>query len=198
MAPITFSSLAAELRNEIYELAFTSDTGPSLDSTIDLRDTSPPSKALLLVCRKFHNEAYQIYREAYRSYWREQHFSLNLTKRPFNTNRNEWHHMLASIDAVDLAHIKHLHITGATNARCFDDVEFRFTRMPRSWRLAKEHGNQQQPCIFFTLTYMSNGDVDMQMKRTAAEIEEVVEDPARSAILSRNDISVIFDELLEH
>lgn len=59
--------LPAELRNEIYELSFTSDT--SAEDAVEVREAAPPSKNLLLASRQFHHEAHQIYLEAYRKYW---------------------------------------------------------------------------------------------------------------------------------
>ena len=57
MAPVNFFTLPAERRNEIYEIAFITNTDSKDGATTDLRSTKPPSKALLLTCRQIYNEA---------------------------------------------------------------------------------------------------------------------------------------------
>lgn len=63
-------SLAPELRNRIYELAFDELS----DGPVDLLNTKPPSRPLLLTCRAIHAEAGPIYKHAYRQYWSTNHF----------------------------------------------------------------------------------------------------------------------------
>ena len=65
-APIKgFLALPAEIRNEIYGLAFTDNAV----EPINLCHAYPPSKALLLTCHQINNEAAGIYRDANKSYW---------------------------------------------------------------------------------------------------------------------------------
>ena len=56
--------LAAELRNTIYELAFTPDHDD--DSIgVELVEATGPSKALLLTCREIYDEARGIHKQAH-------------------------------------------------------------------------------------------------------------------------------------
>ncbi|KAF7198192.1 hypothetical protein HII31_00548 [Pseudocercospora fuligena] len=76
--------LPAELRNVIYELTFTADhdtEDQNGTAEIELLKSRPPSKDLLLACRKVHAEAKGIYRDAYRSYWQTTNFVINIGQR---------------------------------------------------------------------------------------------------------------------
>ncbi|KAK4895288.1 hypothetical protein LTR27_006631 [Elasticomyces elasticus] len=63
--PPTLLTIAAELRNSIYELVFTADAGP-----VKLLEALPPEKALLQVCKQTQDEAAGLYVAAFRNYWR--------------------------------------------------------------------------------------------------------------------------------
>jgi len=58
-------TLPPELRNHIYELAFT----PEVTEEVYLFGDDSPSKALLLTCHDVYTEAKGLYEEAYRSFW---------------------------------------------------------------------------------------------------------------------------------
>ncbi|KAK4895327.1 hypothetical protein LTR27_006670 [Elasticomyces elasticus] len=77
-------TLPAELRNEIYELAFTME----LDKQIELFSAVPPSNSLILTCRQVCDEAAGIYRQAYRAFWTMGHFMLTVSKRELVTASN--------------------------------------------------------------------------------------------------------------
>ena len=47
-----FSKLPGEMRNKIWELSFTNN-----EEVVDLQDPSPPTKSLLLACKKTNSEA---------------------------------------------------------------------------------------------------------------------------------------------
>ncbi|KAK5130528.1 hypothetical protein LTR08_001958 [Meristemomyces frigidus] len=64
--------LAAELRNDIYEMAFTSDDDDGVG--VDLETAAGPSKALLLTCRQIYNEARIIHKQAHQRYWQQSLF----------------------------------------------------------------------------------------------------------------------------
>ena len=66
-------ALPAELRNQIFELSFTSNK-----VTDDFFRANPPSKALLMTCRQIHAECKGMYDIAYRSYWMNTKFSILL------------------------------------------------------------------------------------------------------------------------
>ncbi|KAK4496210.1 hypothetical protein PRZ48_012190 [Zasmidium cellare] len=70
--------LPAEIRNEIYALAFTPDFKDESE-TVDLYHTDPPSPALITTCKTISNEAKRFYKHAYRKYWRESNFQLDTT-----------------------------------------------------------------------------------------------------------------------
>lgn len=105
--------LPAELRNEIYELLFnTSCSETSLDNdaeTVDLFHATPPSKALTLTCRQFQAEARDMYRMAYRSYWKSTSFTVNVDTMT--------HESIAKLRKEDLQHITKLKTTRTTPHR---------------------------------------------------------------------------------
>ncbi|KAK3629269.1 hypothetical protein LTR56_018156 [Elasticomyces elasticus] len=67
-------ALPPELRNAIYELAFT----VHMEEPIELLSAIPPSNSFILTCRQIRDEAAGIYREACRSFWTTGHFVLTL------------------------------------------------------------------------------------------------------------------------
>jgi hypothetical protein len=69
--------LAPELRNKIYEFAFTTpaETGEDIDLFTSLG--SMPSTSLLLACRQIHYEATGIYKESCHRYWTTGNFIVN-------------------------------------------------------------------------------------------------------------------------
>lgn len=76
--------LAAETRNQIYELVYASATNE--DGSIELNEaTAPPSKALTLTCRQINYEAHEMYKAFYRNYPKHD-FTLtvpNQIRRPY-------------------------------------------------------------------------------------------------------------------
>ncbi|KAK5121358.1 hypothetical protein LTR85_005524 [Meristemomyces frigidus] len=71
--PCRLLELPAEVRNEIYELTFTSD---SADREIDFLHATPPSKALLLCSHQTYDESNGFYKQAYRAYWSSTKFAI--------------------------------------------------------------------------------------------------------------------------
>lgn len=71
--PKGFLALPAEMRNHIYELAFT----PNTSQPVNLFEADPPSKSLLLTNHQIHNEASQYFQEAYKAYWRDASFIID-------------------------------------------------------------------------------------------------------------------------
>lgn len=69
--------LSAELRNEIYELAFTSDLDEG-DEAVELQHAMSPSNSLLWTCRQIMSEALQLYQEAVTKYWTDTPFYIEL------------------------------------------------------------------------------------------------------------------------
>ncbi|KAK4892026.1 hypothetical protein LTR27_009376 [Elasticomyces elasticus] len=66
-------TIAPELRNRIYELAF---EGPSSGLEQDLIMATAPSNAILLSCRMVNSEAKGLYKTAYQRYWTQTKFVL--------------------------------------------------------------------------------------------------------------------------
>jgi len=93
-------TLIPELRNQIYEQAFAVP-----QTSVDLMKASPPSKALLLVCRQTYQEAKGLYNEAYRRYWNETDFFLGSKARA--------HGARMACTQTELSQISHLRITSS-------------------------------------------------------------------------------------
>ncbi|KAK5678600.1 hypothetical protein LTS10_009044 [Elasticomyces elasticus] len=71
-------SIAAELRNQIYELVFNEES----DGPVELFKAQPPSNALLLACHAIYSEAALVYAHAYRKYWTKTAFMLTYRGQP--------------------------------------------------------------------------------------------------------------------
>ncbi|KAK5678571.1 hypothetical protein LTS10_009015 [Elasticomyces elasticus] len=93
--------IAAELRNTIYELVFTSD----LDGPVDLFTATPPSKAIALACRQTRNEAKQMYIKAYRDYWTHTTFYVDYDLE-HRINRTT----VDNLNPEDLVEIRNVHL----------------------------------------------------------------------------------------
>ncbi|KAK0932988.1 hypothetical protein LTR29_015408 [Friedmanniomyces endolithicus] len=73
-----FRRLPAEIRNRIYAFAFLGDDKPHQGpETQDLLSARPPTKALLLTCRRVYREAQGVYVESYKAYWRTTAFVVD-------------------------------------------------------------------------------------------------------------------------
>lgn len=115
-------TLPPELRNSIWELAFTSP--PS----VDVLDTSPPSKSLLLACRQIYAEAKCLYNTQFRLYWSTTLFTISpfdempslarsddLERRLRRRNEAKTGQVYAKVEALrdeDVAHISNVLIPG--------------------------------------------------------------------------------------
>lgn len=94
--------LPAELRNAIYELAFT--TKHDLDEKVDLLAAKPPDgKALLATCRQVYNEACELYKTKYREFWTTSSFVVTVNGVPV---RNQ----VASPKTADIENISTLEV----------------------------------------------------------------------------------------
>jgi len=67
--------LPPELRNRLYELAFTTDDH---GVSIPLFGTAGPSKALLTTCRQVYSEAHSTHKQAFRKHWKNSSFVCDL------------------------------------------------------------------------------------------------------------------------
>ncbi|KAK4616171.1 hypothetical protein CLAFUW4_09742 [Fulvia fulva] len=108
MASSRLLALPAELRNEIFELAFTTDNH---EDSIDLCRAIHPSKSLLLTCHQVHAEALQIYQDAYRKYWSENTFTIKLNNKHDFARAKE---RVTILKEDDLQDIQALTITTST------------------------------------------------------------------------------------
>ncbi|KAK3623563.1 hypothetical protein LTR56_021526 [Elasticomyces elasticus] len=74
----TLLTIPPEMRNVIYELVFSVDRR----GLVDLIDSAPPSKSILLTCREIYTEAAKMHKHAYQDYWRSTPFSLATKRLP--------------------------------------------------------------------------------------------------------------------
>ncbi|SMR55637.1 unnamed protein product [Zymoseptoria tritici ST99CH_1E4] len=72
--PCKLLMLCAEIRNDIYELAFTTDASP--DEEVDLLAASAPSGNLLRTSSQIHAEAKGLFATARDSYWSTTNFTI--------------------------------------------------------------------------------------------------------------------------
>lgn len=98
--------LAPELRNEIYDLAFSSDTEPT--RPVDLLQARSPSAALLLSCREIYEEAKGLYAHAIEDYWGKQHFEIDIDALVENGGASLPKHITDDV----LKHVRHLALIG--------------------------------------------------------------------------------------
>ncbi|KAK0896290.1 hypothetical protein LTR02_011299, partial [Friedmanniomyces endolithicus] len=100
-----FRRLPAEIRNKIYALSFLGGdaprTQPREPEIQDLLSARPPTKALLLTCRRVYREARGVYVESYRAYWRTTAFVVD--------ERGELEYdFVAPFSAEDLGEVRQL------------------------------------------------------------------------------------------
>ncbi|KAK0981247.1 hypothetical protein LTR54_015110 [Friedmanniomyces endolithicus] len=95
-------SLAPELQNEIYDLAF---NGLS-DDPVDLLSTKPPSNALLLTCRAIYTASRLIYKHAYQQYWSTSHFEHTFPGLDSGKAARESIQKLTERDCDRMTHVK--------------------------------------------------------------------------------------------
>ncbi|KAK4619480.1 hypothetical protein CLAFUW4_10785 [Fulvia fulva] len=190
MAPTTFLTLPAELRNEIYELAFTSAHDSVNNEAIDIRETSPPSKALLFAGRQTYNEAAKIYQEAYRKYWVEPHFELDVDKTPLTEDGRE---AIQGVNAADMAHITNLIIKGTPITRGRRNSYIDLHRLSYGWRYE---------AITLSLTSFiiakrdQSGDVNLYWSRKGDRLAEAALCPDAVLELSWGELDVVLKDLL--
>ncbi|KAK4619186.1 hypothetical protein CLAFUW4_12234 [Fulvia fulva] len=98
-----FDKLPAELRLDIYELAFSSNTDSEAEE--DLRAVKPPSRNILLTCKNAHSEAHGLYKTAYRRYWSSTKFIFEAV----NSGSESYPALTFPTDR-DLAHITSLRV----------------------------------------------------------------------------------------
>ena len=102
-----FLRLSPELRNSIYELAFTGTDIPNVG--INLLEASAPSNSLLLTCQEIYYEARGIYKHAYRDYWRLNAFVIYY-KRRTRRHPDTYQSVLRLHRPEDIDEITNLHI----------------------------------------------------------------------------------------
>jgi hypothetical protein len=70
--------LAAETRNQIYDLVYATETNE--DGAVELNEaTMSPCKDLILTCQQIYNESRKMYKAAYRSHPTK--FTINIANR---------------------------------------------------------------------------------------------------------------------
>ncbi|KAF7188534.1 hypothetical protein HII31_10196 [Pseudocercospora fuligena] len=169
--------LPAELRNEIYELVFTTGTPESTQgngpATVDLFHATPPSKALTLTCRQFHAEAHDMYKTAYQSYWKTTSFTVNGNSMTRNA--------ISRLRVQGLQHITKLKATGTTPSGTTVILEllsvdsvWRYTEISNAWMSEHYHvlaapARSRRYKSFRTETEAARFSATIQYKRTLKE-----------------------------
>ena len=119
-------SLPSELRNRIWELAFTPNIKTMQDGMLDLVTAKKPKPTLLLTCKQIYTEAYKLYTEARESFWTSTSFYIN------GCSLTSVRKGIESLKDENVAKIQHLSITGVPQHRfefnngvwgCFDACE---------------------------------------------------------------------------
>lgn len=100
-------ALPAELRNTIYELAFTTDYDDG--ETIDLLTAKFPNEGLL-ICHQIYNEACQIYKAKRRTFWATSSLVLDLQRTLISKS------IFALLNTSDVEHIISLQAKNATSS----------------------------------------------------------------------------------
>lgn len=158
-----FLALPSELRNKIYEFAFTS--GQNVDEPksdfINLLDPHPPRKALLLTSHQIHNEAKGLYKSAYQAYWTTNPFLLHQPMPPWSTPlllspNPATSALLSYISPLDLQHILDIRIIQWPLASILPRVQqFRTneeltTASPAPKQIWTFHGSAQWELVHFS------------------------------------------------
>lgn len=118
-----FDKLPAELRLDIYTLTFDIDHSQEAN----LLEAKPPSKALLITCKRAHAEARAIHSQAHRNYWMGTKFIIPDGRREHTVHEIN---ALQRIYSQDLHHIAHLRIFRPARRNeptewCFDLLDSR-------------------------------------------------------------------------
>ncbi|KXS97041.1 hypothetical protein AC578_2861 [Pseudocercospora eumusae] len=106
--------ISAELRNEIWELAFTPDHDQNEE--VELFKAKPPRKSLLMTCRQIHNEAKGFYLNAYRAYWPATNFTISFPRTRFSDIAH------AHFRGEDVDRIRHFQIFRGGDSRALSYI----------------------------------------------------------------------------
>ena len=123
--PCRLLSLAAELRNRIWELACTPDTNIKIN--IAEAESHRPKPHLLLTCKQIKEEATSIWKFAEPEYWASTHFTIDNSHGRFHTyddgeyGRCQQRNEVVSLQCFDHHQIRHLTIIGPWLEFTYDD-----------------------------------------------------------------------------
>ncbi|KAK3681861.1 hypothetical protein LTR37_020820 [Vermiconidia calcicola] len=106
-------SLPAELRNWIWDLAFTADTREG--SEVDLITATGPSRAILATCHQVQNEAISSYHSAIPAWWKTTKFTV--PRQPTEEKRTA----IKLLDDVKLKLVTTLRVRGPELSCNFDN-----------------------------------------------------------------------------
>lgn len=114
-SPRGLFSLAPELRKVIFKLVFTTDDTHGKDRDfINLTEAQPPSNSILLTSRQFHAETRDLYKTAYRNYWKTNDFAIHDTvsckRKSIDQRAADMKSQLSHLKAQDLENIPVLNI----------------------------------------------------------------------------------------
>ena len=126
--PSTLLTLPAELRNYIWELAFTPNSSGSPwfgHDDVNLLDARAPDKALLLTCRQTYNEARGMYILARTQFWQGTRFFICCGAQTGQTAFAEFCNRLDAIDEDTVGRINHLSIYRTSGFSRLPSLEMR-------------------------------------------------------------------------
>lgn len=113
--------LSAELRNRIYEYAFTDlpqkHNHQIFTQVVELQDARPPAGALLFTCRQTYNGARGLYQTARIKYWSSTKFILLAAK-------HKGRSISQLVKLCNLELVKHMWITEDGSTKTEGDVSF--------------------------------------------------------------------------
>lgn len=159
-------NLPAELREQVYHLAFS----PLYrrEQPINLLDTRPPTKDLLLVCKQIYREASTIYWTTYRQYWLESTFAIEQRQ----VTAEKFGHILSyhlSRDHIPLSQIKHLRVITS------DSHTWHLVHPGGAWRVERPSGRKRYVCLRGWITSVSPWAIAWIGRESDDELREVVE-----------------------
>jgi hypothetical protein len=180
--PSPLFALPAELRTYIWELSC------CLPDKIDLLAIKPFSEPLPLTCRQLYSETAAIQKAAYRTYWKDTEFTIDLWglcqldmvrvpskfEMSFDDNlREEYIAKARSITAEDLAHISKVTIRFSTSTNTNQRTSFRdnfsWELNDRIWKATAPDSDPLAPTIR-ELVYCPAQDAESQLADAGYEV----------------------------
>ena len=132
-----------EMRDQIYGHLF------ACEASAQLLEAKPPEKAILSTCGQIYDEAKQVYKVSYRSFWKDTEFIVNVTDEinPVSLPRLvDW---LENVSDESLAQIETLHIISCS---FYHNVTFKWEFRCGIWVEAHSAPEEQSIACGFYVT----------------------------------------------